>query len=376
MLSNGYRDWTRGASLVLAIAGLAESGCVVESDGASDGSGAGPGVTAVIATDPPTPSGAGAPGAPDVARPAPALQHGAQEQTLDGPQGVVLSDGRVVTEQEAATGLTPKSGVHTIIRMEGPFFSSSMSLFPTSTHVCVLSMIWGTLYGNVGWAIVEPEVGTWQLSSRKDDSGTKAAAEATCYPHSAFLKNSGVVMLSDLFAVYFSSAIGNQSAFMWWGDAASPLSGVRGKFFGAGEEAWVTQSFISNSASRLQLKTKQGGQHGSYGFSYFVGNPDGTHVPQFIGPNGVGSAEVAGEYVFGKDSRDDHFWLTPDAHMAHTSEAMCYLTSISGRWNGPNEWIQIFPDSQGFWVGKGAASGNDGRVVAKARCLKFDQRGE
>lgn len=70
------------------------------------------------------------------------------------PSGVVLDNGRVITEQEARTGLTPKAGSFTTFRFDGPLVASSIPLLPASTHVCVLSLVWGTLYADGGAAEV------------------------------------------------------------------------------------------------------------------------------------------------------------------------------------------------------------------------------
>lgn len=298
--------------------------------------------------------------------------------------GVVLDDGRVITEQESRTGLTPKAGSVTTFRLDGPLFATSIPLLPASTHVCVLSLVWGTLYADGGAAEVYIESGTWRLHVRRPSasaSNVKATADATCFPWSNFQTN-GSILYGGEGRISFSGT-GQRASNLWWGDAASALNGVRGKFFGGGERAWVEHASATDLASRLFMKTEQGGAHGALGVSFFVGAPGGSYVPQFIGPNGLGGAHVAGEYAHDFDGRQA--WTPPfigggdkfrlgSVTMAHSSEAMCYLTSITGRFNGGDEWVQIALDESGFWKLWGRAKiGTEGRVFSRARCFRYRQ---
>jgi hypothetical protein len=299
------------------------------------------------------------------------------------PRGVVLANGRVISEEEAASGLTPKAGVHQIFRVEGTTFGNSLAMLPMSTHFCTLTLVWGALYDTVGGAGVMGEGPTWKVNARRPSvnvSHDKAAAEGTCYPHSAFIANNAVTWMSNSIPVAVSGT-GESSADLWWGDAASTLTGIFGKFFGSGERGWVEQSLASDFPSKIRMKTQQGGVHTAAGSSYFVGTPGGTHEPQFIGPNGAGDAGDAGEYEFTYDGRED-FSLPPagpkfragSLKMASVDEAMCYLTSVSGRFNGGDEWVQIWPEADGFFRLQARAKvGTEGRVTARARCLRFRQ---
>jgi hypothetical protein len=51
---------------------------------------------------------------------------------------------------------------------------------------------------------------------------------------------------------------------------------------------------------------------------------------------------------------------------------MCYLTLINGRWKDAGEWVQIFIDTNGFWVLNSHATGSD-HVHARARCYRLNQ---
>jgi hypothetical protein len=230
-------------------------------------------------------------------------------------------------------------------------------------------MVWGTLYGNN----VTLSKGTtdWKLFTTLNSvrSGGKVAAETICYPLASFIANSAERWVSDSFNIYIGGT-GSQSVLTWWGDAATYLAGVGGIFFGGGEQAWITQSNVSDVSSALSLKTLQAHGHSTSAYSLFVGTPGAGHEPQFIGPNGTGSASTAGEYTIDYDG-EDQFHQGP-VKMAHSEEAMCYLTLINGKWAGEGEYVQIYPDSSGYWHLKARALGNQ-HVQARARCYRLRQ---
>jgi hypothetical protein len=290
---------------------------------------------------------------------------------IPGPSGVVLDDGRVVSEEVAGSGLVPKAANWTAFRkVHGSTTgTSSMTASPSSTHVCVLAMIWGTLYGNN----VTLSKGTtdWKLYTTLNTvrSGGKVAMDAVCYPLSSFVANGAERWMSDSFNLYIGGT-GSQSVLTWWGDAATYLSSVGGIFYGSGEQAWVTQSNVTDLSSTLSLKTLQAHGHSTAAYSFFVGIPGTGHVPQFIGPNGTGSAATAGEYRVDFDGENQ--FNAGNIKMAHSDEAMCYFTSITGKWSGSGEWVQIVVDSSGYWRLKAQAVGNN-QVHARARCYRLRQ---
>jgi hypothetical protein len=296
------------------------------------------------------------------------------------PGGVVVDGNRVMTEAQAARGLVGKADAFTWYRLEYPDAVSqgirTLRTELTSTHVCVLTLVWGTLWGNGVDVIKYPNEARWNMRVNQTTPRVtgKTALDSVCYPLNAFIINQGGRSMSETFGAYFPGT-GSQTVLTWWGDAATYLSGVGGNFASSAERAWITQSTVSDVSSSLSLTSNVGLGHHAYAYSLFVGVPGGTHVSQFIGPNGVGSASVAGEYSVSYDP--DDVIHANRARMAHSSEAMCYLTSISGDFRDRNEWVQIIDDADGFWTLRAAAHDGvdeDGAFTrAKARCLRLRQ---
>ena len=290
------------------------------------------------------------------------------------PDGVVQEDGRVITAEEARTGLAPKAGVFFTKRLTGSLTEGqTMALSPATptTHVCALSLIWGTLYGNGSWLYVSNVGSNWSLSTVPIGGTGRVTGEATCYPLSAFSSAGGGGFLnpSPAFGVNLPGK-GSGSVNTWWGDAATFLTAIGGRFSGSGEFARVSQNATTQLPSKLTLSTLQTGTHVAEAHSLFVGVPGGGHIPQFIGPNGVGSIAQAGEWVFDYEGSDT--FHSSGTTMASATEAFCYLTKVTGNWGSKDSWLQITPDASNRWTLKGFAPSGFG-VHAFAQCYKLRQ---
>ncbi len=291
-----------------------------------------------------------------------------------GPPGVVLDDGRVITDEEARTGLAPKGNLFFTKRVVGSTSTAqTTALTPATptTHVCALTLIWGTLY-NSGSQLYVSNVGSnWSLSTVPIGSTGRVTGDGTCYQLTAFSPPSGGVVFnpSEAFDVTLSGK-GTGSIDAWKGDAATFLTAIGGRFSGSGEFARVSQNATTQLLSKLTLGSLQTGTHVAEAHSLFVGVPGGNHVPQFIGPTGVGNITKAGEWVFDYEGSDT--FHSAGTTMASATEAFCYLTKVTGNWGSKDSWVGIFPDASNRWTIKGFAPAGFG-VHAFAQCYKLQQ---
>src|SRR5262249_22482401 len=139
------------------------------------------------------------------------------------------------------------------------------------------------------------------------------------------------------------------------------------EYRGGGEKTYIRQAIGFQVASLLAVASQRGdyGWTQGEGYSYFVGEPGGDHVAQFIGPQGSGRADVAGEYSVSTASGPT------TVTMASSSSAMCYFTKVSGKFDGGGEYLRI-REINSKWTLEAAAGG--GSAYGSARCFKLDQR--
>jgi hypothetical protein len=319
----------------------------------------------------------------------PGLEPGGDETVLE-PRGVVLENGRVITEEQASTGLVPKDALLSTTRLNGSLSQPSSLKIPDATgsgSVCALTMVWGVLTsfnsGRVGTlgsnlAAVTRQPDFWTLSTHPNFTGfpnpSRMAIEATCYSLSMFSAASGgVKWLSDVIEARVTAANQKLTVPTWKGDAATFLTGIAGNYVGTGEFARVSQNSNPSALSTVTVQSLQSQLHLAQAHAFFVGQPGGTHVPLFHGPRGIGSSSAAGEWTFNWQG-GDAFHASP-TRMAKSSEAFCYLTKVTGNW-GPahngDPWVQIRLDANLNWVLDAWAPGNYS-VNAVAACYKLRQ---
>jgi hypothetical protein len=232
-------------------------------------------------------------------------------------------------------------------------------------------LIWGTRY-NSGSALYVSNVGSnWSLSTVPVGSTQRVTGEATCYQLSAFTPEPGGTIFhpSPAFNVTLGGP-GTGSVDAWKGDAATFLTAIGGRFSGSGEFARVSQNATTQLLSKLTVGTVQPGIHDAEVHSLFVGIPGGNHVPQFIGPKGVGNITKAGEWTFDYEGNDT--FHSSGTTMASATEAFCYLTKVTGNWGSKDSWVQISLDASNRWTLKGFAPAGRG-VHAFAQCYKLNQ---
>jgi hypothetical protein len=249
-------------------------------------------------------------------------------------------------------------------------------LAPHSTHVCALSMVRGQLKTNTSLMVVRSGA-NWVLRGL-NAGGNLLQADAVCEPLSAFRVNAGsTVSVSDNFlASTLDKNVTRSTALPV--NAAPVFTGLVGHFEGGGERARITFAPL--------VEIKNGGQDGthtasasalSFGLtgnqrprvnSFFTDGlvvSDGTSASW--GPNHVNLGCVGGHtccssgYICG-------------IKVANISDSFCYLSSVSGDFNGADEWVQVLPDrANGVWT-LAMESGSGNGVSARVSCLANDQR--
>jgi hypothetical protein len=328
------------------------------------------GVAAAPGT-PSEPTELGAALAPDLgAAPATALL----PETDSKPWGVVLDDGRVVSEEEARGGLAPKADRFRITRLQNAVndTTSTTRILSSTTHICGLGLIWGTLNGDGGFVKIERTSTQWKLSARTTSGGQfrRSTLDAICYEIGAFTPGpGGGFLLSDPFSIVMTGA-GKQTIPTWWGDAATVMTAAGGFFAGGGEVIRVSHNSVTNQPSTLTVGTLQRGTHVAGAHSIFVGVGGGAHVPLFVGPgDAIGNLKAAGEFTHFYDASDSfHHAPTP---MARTSEAFCFLTMVTGHWGNTDSFVHIFPQD-GRWMLRAFANASN-TVSANAACYRLAQ---
>jgi hypothetical protein len=108
--------------------------------------------------------------------------------------------------------------------------------------------------------------------------------------------------------------------------------------------------------------------------SLFLGNPSVARLVRLMGygtNGGVMRGDAATPGTFRMDvsniSGYSSYWLTP------WIDGLCYLTKISGNFDGGAEQLRVRSSTDGWWyVEAKAASGK--ATSGSARCMAYDQR--
>jgi hypothetical protein len=256
---------------------------------------------------------------------------------------------------------------------DGPFSwhqgQGPKTIATESDSVCVLTEVQGKFRG--GGEYVRVEVGSdgyWRLEGHSMQEGV--AATAYCFAKSAFLANGSARWVSPEFVVNDkTSGCNGNSVQTWWGDAATMLSGVSGEFRGGGERAYINQSPTAFTGSAVFAEACQDYLQ-ARAYSFFAGQPQSGQVAKFW----------EGEYNVHFNANEQVDNLAREVKMAPFGDEMCYLTHVSGQFDGGAERVFIYHKPSGgvehWFLRVETGWGNNGTkfVNGKARCYKRDQR--
>ena len=289
--------------------------------------------------------------------------------------------GDVVGEQPEASGPEPLSYADSELEGRSNQFrwfrwskgEAPRVMLPVSTHVCGLTMVRGELADNTG-AMVVRQNGNWVLRGLNPGSNF-LQMDAVCEPLSAFRVNAGrtVSIAGDFIANTLSTGT---VVTPMTRNTAAVMTGLVGKFEGGGERARIT--FFDPPT--VEIKTGQGVNHTAAASALSFGLPSNRfpRVNSYFLDGFVVSDGLSVSY----DPDGDRTCLgnppccapTCAQRVAPLSTAFCYLSAVSGDFNGADEWIQVFPDvSKGDWTINLTANSGNG-VSARVSCLDMDQR--
>jgi hypothetical protein len=134
---------------------------------------------------------------------------------------------------------------------------------------------------------------------------------------------------------------------------------VWGHFEGADERSQITLL--------PSLEVKKGTQSGSqaaYASALSFGLPPGQ-LP-FITDEGVSRSMRVGDAI------EVCLTTTCASDIAPLASSFCYLSSVSGDFDGAAEWVQVFPNpASGTWRMDARAGG--GSISARAECIEVNQ---
>jgi hypothetical protein len=246
---------------------------------------------------------------------------------------------------------------------------------PVQDKLCLVSGFYGKFeHMNHQFEVTHggPNYYLWQDSMYLGVNGA-GRGSVTCVRHSKFLADEGGVhWLSYQFGAGVDTDLwGLETQNMWWGSAASFVSGIRGEFAGGGEHVKIFQSTSGTKPSVLEARTEASELWG-HGSSYFVGVPDTGKLVKLYGyrdgswVRGTVLSKGTFEYNVGTQAGFSSYWLPP------RDKAFCYITNVSGNFDGGGERLQITVNGDQWFV---KAQGAAGKFVAgSVRCMAYDQR--
>ncbi len=269
--------------------------------------------------------------------------------------------------------------------------SSTEILHKLDSHLCVWSGLKGKMAGAGEEARVYPDLSSdeWKMRVRSGQSGNGTIhAGAICTLKDNFWDSKTPTAWTTPLNYEAKAQSGSPDTVMLGlNQFFSTLSGIKGRMRGTGEQATVTQRA---PASELRAQSHQGTLHA-------WATTVGTLMPQggehrFLrlpDPDNDQSTVQAVNITTKKNStptsRDTEY---VEYKLAPADEALCYLTKVSGKFDGGGERVRL-EQRDGYWFIK-ANAGCDNwgsnasanrkhcsdwkQVVAQTRCVAYNQR--
>lgn len=296
---------------------------------------------------------------------------GLQKQVAGDP----LGRAREPETPPVSEGLEERS--NSVLRFRWTKGEAQKVLVSASTHICGLSMVRGQLHTNTSLMVLRQN-GNWVLRGL-NPGGNLLQAEAVCEPYSAFRVNSGSASNGGDFVVSTTSKNVTRSTALL-SRTAPVLTGLVGRFEGGGERARV----LFGSPPTVEVKNGgQDGTHSAFASALSFG-PLASQFPRFNSyfndglavSDGVTVSWSPNDVIVGCEGDVlccESDYICPKK-VAPLASAFCYLSSVSGDFNGADEWVQVVPDrNSGHWtIAMESESGNG--LTARVSCLDMDQR--
>jgi hypothetical protein len=237
-------------------------------------------------------------------------------------------------------------------------------LAPYATHVCGISMVRGELARDTYLAVYRSN-GNWMMRGAHPGSNF-LQMDAVCEALSAFTVNSGVVAENRGVHTALLTTTGAEDVEALPANTAPVMLGLNGSFRGRGETASVTVG--ANPTVRVRNGGAPG-NHAAFANALYLG----PKVPYYVhdGP-------VADRWVRWPVGSEGICLGGGCSTIAPLATSFCYLTAVSGEFNGADEWVQVFPNREGgAWTLDARAGeshfGGNGNVYAEAQCLETNQ---
>jgi hypothetical protein len=241
-----------------------------------------------------------------------------------------------------------------------------------STHACGLSMVRGELAKDAD-LFIRQGTGFWELLGIATGSNL-LQADAVCVPLSAFRVNAGqVVSNGQRFFADLPNRFNATVTTDMTPNSAGVLTRVKGAFNGAPERVWIDSQWPTPT-----LNVRNGtasGTHtaGAYSLNFGL---TGNVTPRAFS---VRLDLRGGDIIIGAGSACP--WGPICSEPVRLDRAFCYLSSVSGDFNGAEEWAQVYPRWEtGNWHFNLNAGSTplppttwDGTVYAEMTCLYYDQ---
>jgi hypothetical protein len=261
---------------------------------------------------------------------------------------------------------------------------SNSSFYSDSSFVCALTGMQGDFAdddydGGREFVQVTHDQGRYRLETGPGRTGRMVCANMSNFARPA---GSTLMRFSDFVSIDNVNSDHSQNKNMFWGDAVTMISQVRGEFQSDQEYVQVTQSTNPSTPSVLRGRTTVGDffdetSLGGGAHSVFMGNPNNHTLVKLIGYNTQGnlargnvSSSGTFEMPVNTHSGFSSYWLSTTTG---NNSGLCYFTKLSGDFNGNGESATITVRN-GRWFLEAKYGGVSRGTNAKARCLAYDQR--
>lgn len=245
----------------------------------------------------------------------------------------------------------------------------TIALPSRNTHLCTLTDFEGpTLSGGL-IRVRAFDDATQQLAQISQNN--YSIAGAACVPKSNFFNYSSSP-ISQIFTTKYSWTTPPQTSNGYeeeWGNAAALMTGFGGPFRTTNEDVHVNQALI-NGKNAARMYSSGPDYIYIYTTAFWFNESSGAQKSiKFIGPNGTGTANIAGDYYIRTLGAGNSI-IT----MASADKSFCYFSRITGQLNASDDRLHVYIDATSHNYKLQVHNQNGHELDAYVRCMAFDQR--
>ncbi len=195
-------------------------------------------------------------------------------------------------------------------------------------------------------------------------------AQVRCVPRDFFTASLGAKPHQNDYNYYFTwdKCGAFQASSGYQGNVVEMLTGIGYDYAGSSDNFRIIQANSSNQMNQLRIEQRNGACRG-VGFTAPVAFNKATVT--FEGPNGVGTASFAGEYVYSASpgaSLDQQ--LTHGGTGVSALDSECYFTYLGGSFSGPADLAFLRIQNNNWYL---SLLGTSGGTQARVRCVRHNQ---